>query len=455
LPLSTGLYPGTHISEEKMKRKFLNILVLKVNLLSVFTLIIFLSIPFISCNTTEPPPQENKGSAELSLADVSCTEVWINLGTSNISLPVNVELYKNDVLNQTIKLTAADTILYVDSLLPNQTYNFHSVIQPNSQSTVTSDQLPITTLDTTSSNFTFETYEFENYYSSSYFNDVWVFDRNNIWAVGDVSDSLGENNIMQWNGNSWVGRGFFNSNGIDGIWALDSSNIYFATGYIIKYDNGKFTEFDLGGLGFTNGQRVQRLWGSSESNIWGIGPWGTIVHFDGSHWSKIDFDTQWYFDNISGNPKTGIAYAVAKSIDNDGIVVKLQNSSASIIYQKSKSNLILDSHTICELNGLLYFQSNTSKIWQMNESTGKIKILFQLPGTLSISQSYAYAVNDIYFVGSESFIGKLVHFNGISFTTVDLPKASDAAGSIHAINNLAVSVGFSNDKAYLTKIIRR
>ncbi len=34
--------------------------------------------------------------------------------------------------------------------------------------------------DTTSQNFTFETYEFGDGFSSSYFNDVWIFDENNI-----------------------------------------------------------------------------------------------------------------------------------------------------------------------------------------------------------------------------------------------------------------------------------
>ncbi len=47
------------------------------------------------------------------------------------------------------------------------------------------------TMDTTTQNFTFETVEFGDGFSSSYFNDVWIFDENNIWAVGYIySDQL-------------------------------------------------------------------------------------------------------------------------------------------------------------------------------------------------------------------------------------------------------------------------
>ncbi len=57
--------------------------------------------------------------------------------------------------------------------------------------------------------------------------------------------------------------------------------------------------------------------GLLENNIWGIGPWGTIVHFDGQSWTKIDFDTQWYFYEITGNKETGTAYAIAINQTSD------------------------------------------------------------------------------------------------------------------------------------------
>ena len=165
--------------------------------------------------------------------------------------------------------------------------------------------------DTTSQNFTFETYEFGDGFSSSYFNDVWIFDENNIWVCGNVltNDST-DGNLYHWGGNKWNA---IRTNYVDmeGIWGIDSI-LYLASGGIWRYDRTNLVrqpfKFTL-----SNGQAVHRLWGSSESNIWGVGPWGTIVHFDGKKWKKIDFDAEMYFYDISGNKANGIAYAIARN----------------------------------------------------------------------------------------------------------------------------------------------
>jgi hypothetical protein len=105
---------------------------------------------------------------------------------------------------------------------------------------------------------------------------------------------------------------------------VDSSTIYFALGAVVKYEAGQFIEFDLGHLGFTNGQAVEKLWGSSESNIWGVGPWGTIVHNDGNGWAKIEFDNELSFYNITGNKETGIAYAIGRRTGDIRYIVELK-----------------------------------------------------------------------------------------------------------------------------------
>ncbi len=95
---------------------------MKSNKLIIAALIGYL-FTLISCNTTEPPPT-GKGSAALTLEDVSCTEAWLSLTTTNIQLPTAIDLIQNENIRKTINLTTADTVLYIDSLLPNQTYKF-------------------------------------------------------------------------------------------------------------------------------------------------------------------------------------------------------------------------------------------------------------------------------------------------------------------------------------------
>ena len=115
-------------------------------------------------------------------------------------------------------------------------------------------------------------------------------------------------NMMRWDGEKWFGlRNEMISGGLTRIWALDTSNIYLASGAVRKYENGVIKTIDLTHFAFSNGQAVEKLWGSSKNNIYGIGPWGTIVYFDGQKWIKIEFDTQWRFDDITGDPETGVA----------------------------------------------------------------------------------------------------------------------------------------------------
>ncbi|MCH9029576.1 MAG: glucosyl transferase, partial [Bacteroidetes bacterium] len=172
---------------------------------------IFIIILFVSCNTTEPPsppPPEEKPTLTLTLEDASSIEAWIKLTTNNLQLPATVTIKQNDTVVQDIVLQKKDSLIYIDSLLPKITYTFQAITQSSNQS-ITSNELSVTTMDTTSHEFTFETFTFGTI-GSSVLRDVAIIDENNIWAVGEIylNDSLGKPdpnayNAIHWDGNSW------------------------------------------------------------------------------------------------------------------------------------------------------------------------------------------------------------------------------------------------------------
>lgn len=159
------------------------------------------------CDSTEPPIEAN--GLVLKLEDVSCTESWIELSTINLQIPATVILKQNNQTRTTIYLVNPVTLLYIDSLLPNQSYNFQSISQQINQSEVKSIELSVTTMDTTSHNFTFETFTFGDI-SNSYLFDVAIINENNIWAVGEIliadTSAIGytEYNAVHWDGNQWT-----------------------------------------------------------------------------------------------------------------------------------------------------------------------------------------------------------------------------------------------------------
>ena len=94
-------------------------------------ILLFLSLFLInSCNTTEPPPPPDgeEPTLELKLEDASCTEAWITLTTTNLQLPATLTLKQfnptGDTLSQILNLNTQDSLLYIDSLMPKQTYQY-------------------------------------------------------------------------------------------------------------------------------------------------------------------------------------------------------------------------------------------------------------------------------------------------------------------------------------------
>jgi hypothetical protein len=424
--------------------------------LSLLFFIIALLLICISCDTTEPPPGD-KPTLALKLEDVSCTEAWIELTTANLSLPATITIKQNnptgDTKSQILNLNTKDSLLYIDSLLPNKNYQYQV---SSKEHQVTSNKLSVTTLDTTSQNFSFVVLEFGDGFSSSYFNDVWIFNENDIWVCGNVftNDST-DGNLYQWNGSYWKAHRL-NFVDMEGIWGINNV-MYLASGGIWKYDRVNLVRQNIEGT-FSQGQAVHKLWGSSENNIYGVGPWGTIVWYNGVKWTKIEFDTQWYFYEITGNKETGVGYAVAINQSSDCIVVKLENSATEIFYRQSTSDIKIHSVTLTELNSFLYIPNDwQNTICRISEKTGKVEVIHQITGSFGMEQSSAVSRNDIYFFGPDySGIGVwLLHFNGIRYITLEIPSVDrDNLGSLHAIKDLAVSVGFTNNKAYIIKIMR-
>jgi hypothetical protein len=102
-------------------------------LLNIYLL--FFSSWIISCNTTEPPypPPVVQPTISLELDDAHCTESWLQLTTKNLELPAELTLKQfnpsGDSLSQVFILNTKDSLLHIDSLLPNQNYKFKAFLK--------------------------------------------------------------------------------------------------------------------------------------------------------------------------------------------------------------------------------------------------------------------------------------------------------------------------------------
>ena len=255
----------------------------KVFLCAAFCSLIFF---LARCDSTEPPIEAH--GLVLELKDVSCTEAWIELSAINLQIPTTVTLKQNNQTRTTINLVNPDTLLYIDSLLPSQTYIFQSVIQLINQS---SNELNVTTMDTTSHNFTFETFTFGDIGNSVLF-DVAIISPDDIWCVGEINitdtsiNGYTTYNAIHWGDSQWeLKRIKTNACGgvdyppIKAILAFARDDILFAhiDGSISHFNGTEFTN-DCSLITQLNGS-ANKIWGKSKDDYYVVSGNGFIAHY--------------------------------------------------------------------------------------------------------------------------------------------------------------------------------
>jgi hypothetical protein len=415
-------------------------------------LIISLSLLLQACNTTDPPPPDGeKATLELKLEDVSCIEAWIELTTTNLPLPTTVTLNQTnptgDTKSQILNLNTQDSLLYIDSLLPNQTYKFHTTIQSYNQAEVKSNELSVTTMDTTSHNFTFETFTFGGTAGSSVLYDVAIINENNIWAVGEiyVADTSQNGytmyNAVHWDGNQWeLKRILYDGNiwTIKTIFAFNQNDIWFSA--FVRYDGQKFIELPISPI--LTGWSINKIWGSSSSNLYVVGNNGNIVFYNGTSWSRIESGTDLNIGDIWGITDDSGGYNKYIAADNAMLKLDEDNNLSRI---DAEPGMILNS--VWGISNRLIYTAGDGIVLYKNNNWEKI----YSQGVNTIYRIRGQYYNDICGIGSPGSI--IYHFNGYSWASIN-PDPNNRYRSIDIKENTIAVSGYQGEKAAIT-ILRR
>ena len=402
-----------------------------------------------ACDTTDPPDTK---SLTLKLEDVSCTEAWITLTTTNLQLPTTVTIKQNNQTQSTINLVKPDTLLYIDSLLPNTTYKYQvsCVLNP-----VSSNSLSVTTLDTTSHNFTFETFTFGGTAGSSTLYDVAVINENNIWAVGEiyVADTSQNGytlyNAVHWDGNEWeLKRIKTNACGgveyppIKAIFSFAADDILFAhiDGSITHYNGREFIN-DCSLITQLNGS-ANKIWGISKDDYYVVSGNGFIAHYNGQSWTRIESGTELNIGDIWGIADRKGGYNKYLAAVDAMLKIDANNNLSRIDAEPGHS---LGS-VWCMINMLIYTSGGYGLSLYKNYYWEKI----DEPVTSTIRVVRGQNHNDVYGLGMP---GIIIHFNGYSWQTI-VTGQNNIHYRIEVKNDFAATVGWQGDKALITVIKR-
>ena len=441
--------------------------------LSFFS-ILLIFLPFItqlSCSTTEPPtpPEETKPTLTLELDDTSCTEVWLQLHTKDLTLPAELTLKQynptGDSVTQTLSLSTQDSLLYIDSLLPNQTYNYQI-----SHIVASSNELSVTTMDTTSHNFTFTSWTFGTIGSSVLY-DVAIIDENNIWAVGEImiadtsQNGYTTYNAVHWDGSEWEllripyydYPNFLVYGALQTILSFSENDIWFCSySNLVHYDGNTFTskaQF-MTDINF-NGQ-ILKMWGTDKNNIYCVGRNGAIYHYNGSSWTKIESGTTLNINDIWGdfNEKTqeweilAVASDFGTSLEKE--ILQIKNNS---VIKHPLSPQMWPLKTVWFLPNKQYYVAGAG-VYQkrlLADSLWKNEAL-----DITTFSTYSIRGNNINDVVGVGAFGDLIHFNGLDWkANYTEPKLNYGSyKSIQINGNIIFAVGDEYSQAVILKVKR-
>jgi hypothetical protein len=393
-------------------------------------LIIFLfAFLLLDCNTTEPPEIKN---ITLSVEDVSCTEAWLKVTSESTSGEIIITGDETEV--KRLNATFSDTIVYIDSLLPSKTYTLQALLAENGNITGRSEKITAKTLDTTSHNFAWQSWTFGGGINSSYLTDVEIINENNIWAVGEIfiNDSLGNPDyqpysIAKWDGIEWkLKKLFYDSNSIIApirdILVLSKNDIYLAAGSIFHWDGvSSAAQLVYSRLSLPDPDAtIEKLWGNSNSSLYGVGNAGTIVFFNGQNWNRIESGTEIRLTDIYGTKDGKNIWTCGWDNNHSGgVILQIDNPTTKLIWDGISNNGEY-------LNSINTLWTNGGEFWLAGGFVFRHSLLFSDKGHLVripiengsilfdpgnfVLRIRGTKKNNIFLAGD---LGMLWHFNGV------------------------------------------
>lgn len=399
---------------------------------------------------------------------VGITEVELLLSTDLKELPDNYHLLRNGEVVLTGKLIDNNTFLWDTTLQPAHTYTYRVNLLRNNVTHSRSNELNLTTMDTTIHDFQWEIFELPSPYGSGALYDVAIINENDIWAVGEIyADSANPwlpYNAVHWDGQQWELKriNFFTICGQSSLTPYPAKSVLaFSTNDIwIAMDGDQITHWN----GHTQDMltclpvsfTINEIWGTDSDNLYAVGAAGTIFHLDGQGWKKLESGTDLPIQDIWGakNPISGeeLILCVASRLDQkEGReLLKIHHQNVEKLQVEGLSWSLKAIWFIPDMiyyigGDGLYPSRNLDVPWKRD---------------VSFPQLYKHAirgqaVNDVVVAGS---FGLLSHFNGLNwkhYSGGTLPSASTAYRGVAIHVNIIVATGYHDLRNGLVVIGRR
>jgi hypothetical protein len=285
----------------------------------------------------------------------------------------------------------------------------------------------------------------------------WVFGQKNIYVVGG---SLWKNDGLNWKDASPSDSKGSWSGGLSGfsMFAFSESDYWLTHSGTIIHGGGNPSLTYSFGFSTINGP-LHSSWGTSSSDMYSVGDGGTILHFDGTAWTKMVTGTTKNLYSIWGTSGQNIwaagwdiNHATSEILHYDG--TSWQENILAVNGEGYKWGLgevwACDSagHAITFVSGSQLFRKTDASMWREDDSD-RIGNRYTDGGYIGVGVR-GNSSNDLIAAGNSGFIA---HWNGRSWH--DYPDFFDASSQAIGLSGLSMkdntfcAVGDKNGNSWI------
>ena len=404
-------------------------------------------------------PTENP-EITLEVDEIAVSEVWLNLKIKKISSQLFFELERDGIVVWQGNVEN-DTLIYDGSLEPYKNYHYQGTFLDNK-----TNEIDITTMDTTSHDISWELQKFGDIGSSN-LRDVVIINEDDIWLVGTIMarimipDILGYAGFhysgVHWNGSSWEMRYIKDQNTQHNdrdlkIWGIShpASNL-FLYGAFVSFEAGIF----IGDNSFTakndneTKSQITRFWAASKDNIYACGKEGLLMCYQNNMWQPVETRFSSDIKDIWGcvDEQTGdnfIIGAVSLSSLTEETLKDYFEGLIKINKNHSLENIVLpDIHHLPFVFPTTVWFKSPKKIYmgggglfELKKGKGWVEYQ-QFRWKYNVNSIRGNDINDIFCVMDDGSIG---HFNGKSWHFFS-PPCFLKMTTLTVKDNLVIAVG--------------
>jgi hypothetical protein len=270
-------------------------------------LIVLWLLPACRDHSTGPEPLP---SIQLDVDYRGTDFVWLRLSAEETVKDLHYLIRRNNEDRFTGQFSGRDTLITDTSLTPGTEYYYTVYGLKKGEPVDSGDTVPVTTLPLSSHDFHWEIDTLGEY--GSMLRDVFAFSENDVWVVGEIITNVhtGERaNAAHWDGSKWELHKIDLNPPMYYILGFSQDDLWMVSGIPHHWDGINWSKYHLWDMGVLspNDGILTKIWGTSSSNLYFVGGKGTIVHYDGSQYRRMESGTDAALKDIDGiyDPETG------------------------------------------------------------------------------------------------------------------------------------------------------